>query len=245
MRPMGGDDEADDVRIEMSERRRPVREEQADAELLADIDATERVLRETVAEEEAHFRANDQWDDKKDKPKTVKASWSFWKGSDWTHEEKQSILVAQAAISLGTLYGAGVALSGIFRIFGAEEGAAAASARSDAELLATGNVTDVNQALENSALENLKGQITEVTNTGIAALGAVVGGCYQYWTLCANHKENVEKLNRPDISKKREGLQARLLRLQEQLHDELARFHEAADAQLEKGYSNSNASSEV
>lgn len=243
MRPMG-EERDDDVRIDMPERRRPNRGGQTD--LQADIDATERVLRETAAEEEAHYRANDQWDDKKEKPKTVKASWSFWKGSDWTHEEKQAILLAQAAIGLGTLAGVGVTLSGVFRVFGAEQGAAAASARSDADELANGNVTDVNQALENSALENLKGQVTEVTNTGFAAFAAVVGGCYQYWTLCANHKENVEKLNRPDISKKREGLQARLIRLQERLQDELERLERAAaDSVLERAHSNSDSTSDI
>jgi hypothetical protein len=241
MRPFG---EEDDVRIELTERRRPGNE-QID-EFAADVEATRQVLRQTAAEEEAHYRANDQWDDKKDKPKTVEATYSFWKGSDWTHEEKQSLRLAQAAISLGSIYGAGVVLSGVFRILGAQEGLRAAEARSDTEQAVTGNVTTVNQALEASALENYRGQVTEVTNAGIAAFGAVVVGCYQYWTVCANHKENVEKLNRPEITKKREGLEARLQRLQDQMNAELLRLREAMAAhRLEEAHSTSDFSTET
>jgi hypothetical protein len=236
--------EENDVRIELPDRRQPGTA-QVD-ELTADINATRQVLRQTTAEEEAHYRANDQWDDEKDKPKKVEATYSFWKGTDWTHEEKQSLRLAQAAISLGTVYGAGVVLSGVFRVYGAQEGVQAAEARSDAELAATGNVTAVNQALEASAVQNYRGQVTEMTNAGIAAIGTVVVGCYQYWTVCANHKENVEKLNRPEISKKREGLEARLKRLQDQLRAELRRLEDAMDAlRLEEAYSNSNSSTET
>jgi hypothetical protein len=241
-------EEDDRERVEMGElRRRPGGDEQNDErndeadEIRADIKATKKVLRQTTAEEEAHYRANDQWDDKKDRPKTVEATYSFWKGSDWTHEEKQALQLAHAAIGLGTIYGAGVALSGIFRIFGAQEGAHAATARSDAEQLATGNVSEINQAFEDSAMDNYRAQITEVTNTGLAAFGAVVLGCYQYWTVCSNHLENVEKLNRPEISKKRDGLQARLDRLKERLRIELEQLNEAADElRLEMAESHSN-----
>jgi hypothetical protein len=228
-------EENDRVRIEMPElRQRRGGDEQDDkvGEIHADIKATKKMLRQTTAEEEAHYRANDQWDDEKDMPKTVEATYPFWKGSDWTHEEKQALQLAHAAIGLGTIYGAGVTLSGIFRIFGAQEGAHAATARANAEQLATGNVSEINLAFNNSAMNNYRAQITEVTHTGVAAFGAVVLGCYQYWAVCSNHLENVEKLNRPEISKKRDGLQARLDRLKDRLHNELERLDKAADERL-------------
>jgi hypothetical protein len=57
-------------------------------------------------------------------------------------------------------------------------------------------------------------------------MGAIATGCYQYWMVWSKHKENVKDLNEPDISKKRAGLEARLLRLQEKLRLELERLRE-------------------
>jgi hypothetical protein len=235
MRPFGGDEEE---AIDLTERR-PRDTGQTD-EISADIRATQQVLRQTTAEEEAHYRANDQWDDLNDRPKSVGASSSFWKGSDWTHEEKQSLRTAQSLIGVGVVVGTGVLLSGVLRVLGAQENARAGEARSDAEELATGNVTTVNQALEASAVYNYRAQVTEGITAAIAAIGTIGSGCYQYWTVCSRHAENVEKLNRPDVTKKREGLEARVQRLQEALRAEQQRLDEAMAAlRLEEAYSNS------
>lgn len=205
----------------------PFGEEQETGENLErNHEATERVLRQTIAEEEAHYRAKGQWDDVENKPKRVQVTNPLWKGDDWTHEERQSLRVAQTAMGLGSLYIVGVTLAGIFRSIGAQEGVAAAEARSAAEEASTGNVSAVNQALEDSAVHSYWGQVTDVTNTGITALGALASGCYQFWIVWTKHKENVDNLNDPDISKKRAALQERLTRLETKLREELRQLRE-------------------
>lgn len=196
-------------------------EQESGPNLKKNFDATEDALRHTIAEEEAHYRAKDQWDETGNRPTQVETTYPFWKGEDWTHEEKQSLRVAQTAIGLGTLFGVGSTLAGILRTIGAQEGAEAAADRSAAERATTGNVSAVNQGLEDSAVHSYWGQITDVTNLGLTAFGAIATGCYQYWMVWTKHKENVKDLNEPDVSKKRAGLEARLLRLQEKLRLEL------------------------
>jgi hypothetical protein len=217
--------------IELPERRRDDGETVID-DLKEDIRTTGKLLRKAVANEEAHFQGEGQWDAVNNKPKTIVATPIYNKGKDWTHEEKQTLRVAQAAISIGSVSTIAIGLTAWFRVESTQEAHRAATARSAAELATAGNVTTVNQELENSAYNAFRAQITDSVNQLIVALGAIVAGVYEVHMVNSRHAENVEKLNRPDVTKIREGLQLRLDRLHQQLAAEIERYNERRQAQL-------------
>jgi len=178
-----------EVRIDIPE------EQLAPTDLPTEIEITENALRRARVKEKAYFKKNATWE----------ASSSFWKGEDWTAEEKQELYNIQTKIGTGAVAAAAAVTVATLRFLSLKWAAEAASARSDADQQATGDVTPTNQGLENSAWAAVPPGAFEII--ALTALNPVINGIREWWGLCAKHQEKVKNHNMPEIAKKRAGLE--------------------------------------
>lgn len=228
------DDDDPDLDDSGDESGRPGPSQETVADVRRKIGATKADLREARVDlrraqtaEAADLSAKGQWDEQLQQQIPVEATSQFWKGSDWTGEEKRKLATAQATLVTGVLGGIALLAASAVSLVGAKTNLEAAHDR-----LATANETsptgEVNTELYGAALDGLASSSISTFQTALAFLGtAVVKGAMDYWDVLAKHAENVKALNKPDVTKDRERLQAVVRRLEAQLKAEQDRLRAA------------------
>lgn len=189
------------------------------ARLRAQERRTEAELANARDDEAAHHTHAGTWDAVREQPVPIQTTWFFWKGDDWTAEEKRALSDARNLLAVGLAGSLSTLAVSAVGIAGAKANLDAAEAR-----LATANVTsptgEVNADLLTGAKDNLGTAIGGTIATALALLTAAAAGAYKYYTVVAAHAEKVDELNKPDVTKERERLEQKLDYLRQRLQAE-------------------------
>lgn len=214
------DDEAKIANMDRSEakaRKKVLKEDKA---------ITEVQLEKVRVEEADYFRSQDRWDVMAEVPVPVpvEGTWHFWKGSDWTSEEKRQLNTAWNTLGIGTFVSASVILNAVFSLHSASSMEQAGQSRLEDEMATKNTTSETNQHLFNAATWGFDSAVLVTAMGSLAAFGTLATGLREYRRVCVEHAERLEKLNRPDETEKREnlenhlkGLEARLEMLSERL----------------------------
>lgn len=195
---------------------------QAAKGLLEDeIDRTEDQLVDAQEKEAEHFRAEDRLDALDGRPVPVEGSWHFWKGSDWTPDEKRELNTAFSTLTVGTLVSVGAILNAVFSLHSAASAEDAGHSRIEE---AGNSTTTTNQNLLDTASWGFDAAIVNTSMVGGVGLTTLAAGIRDYRRACVKHAERLAKLNRPEETERREnlenhlaGLRARLDKVRERL----------------------------
>jgi hypothetical protein len=187
------------------------------------IGEAEHKLRKARSEEQVYWEDKDPGSTVRGRHEAIKATWHFWKGDDWTADEKRDLRKAQTALVLG-IGGLGPVIGSVFTFDSAVDGRDAAEAR------LADNATAVNQGLADSARGTLAAAATGIFSSSYTWFAVIVGASLAYYDVCAKHAENVKDLNAPEITKRRERLEKWLAALQKKLENEQQELSDAKEA---------------
>jgi hypothetical protein len=185
----------------------------------ADLHHAKRELNQARFEEREHHREKGTWDDERGLAVKVDATWSFWKGSDWSAEEKRNLKTARTAIGVGVVAAIGTVSAASVGVFAAKENLDAAEERLNTTP-SNSTAYEMNQDLLLNAQGSLAQSASTLYGAFAAAVGVLTGGIVMYVNTCAKHAETVKDLNRPEITKKRERMEAWVQELTEKLNAE-------------------------
>ncbi len=200
-------------------------EEEVDKETLegqiqetgADLYHAKRELNQARLEEREHHREKGTWDDERGAAVKVDATWSFWKGSEWSAEEKRNLKTARTAIGIGVVAAIGTVSAASVGVFAAKENLDAADERLN-NTPSNSTAYDMNQDLLLNAQGGLAQNASTLYGAFAAAVGVLTGGIVMYVNTCSKHAETVRDLNRPEITKKRERMETWVQELTERLN---------------------------
>ncbi|MFC4856941.1 hypothetical protein [Actinophytocola glycyrrhizae] len=199
-----------------------------------EINDTQVQLDKARAEETEHFRSEDRFDVFGERPVPVEGTWHFWKGSDWTSEEKRELNTAWSTLGLGTLASIGAILNAVFSLHAAASAEDAGHAR--IEEAGDNTTSATNQNLLDTAAWGFDSAIVNTTMVGGAGLTALATGIRDYRRACVKHAERLASLNRPEETERRENLENYINGLQERLAKVRERLTALAQqADVEKG----------
>lgn len=170
--------------------------------------ATDTQLREARVQEVEHFRAQNRWDPLTKKPIPVEGTWHFWKGADWTPDERRELDNAFYSLGYGALLSIGSIVGAVYTMQSANAGADAGEARVDEELATKNTTSTTNVHLESSAALNHTAQVAATVAAAVTGLDKLATGLRDYRRACVKHAEAVAKLNKPEQSEERENLEA-------------------------------------
>lgn len=232
----GDQDEEDEG--ELRQRKRDLKKRRVDIE---------KELKQARKAERDELLGTGGWDLDKEEHKEIKGTWHlpFFRGDDWTAEEKAALHSAWVVLTVGTLVGACTALANGFTLTAATSNAKAADLRA-------GNATVTEQGFLDHQATAARYTVASATTAEATAvsvsLGALLGGIVSYRAVCAKHAERIRNLNRPRSTVRREELENYFEQLDTRLDEVRAKLKELRDrasdevARMESGGGGSQSS---